>query len=295
MSLPLLLGALLAQSAHAESFDTLSAKAAVVYGGVGVGSFRYGSSGMPRDRQWRARADAYGALGLTDRLQISLDGPFAVNWVQENPDEGPCPTDGYEGDYCDTTATVGEVGLHARYRLSSFPALTAGLGVRTDAWNAETRRRWTNAGLGTTSLVGSLITGHRWENLSLVAAAHYRLTFGRLVDAGLGEISLPGDEIVGQLEVAVPAGPLTLQAGVGGVSRLDGVAYGDEYIDYYRFTEDRWASLRYRALRGEAKVSVPLGDVAGLHIALGRVIVADSGPKDATDVSIGVHRYFPPR
>jgi len=284
----------LSTPAAAESAGTLPAGAAVVYGGLGVGTFHYGSSGAIRDRQWRTRADLYGAYGVSDRLQLSLDGPFVVNGVQDDPAEGPCPTEGYEGDYCDTTVSLGEIGLHARYRFTDGPKLVAGLGVRTDAWNADTRQRWTNAGLGTTSLVGSLIGGHDWESFGLVAAAHYRLTFGRVVDAGLGEVDLPGDEIVGQLEARVPAGPVELHASVGGVSRLAGVEYGDEYIDYYRLTEDRWASLRYRALRAEAKVSVPLGDFAGLHVAAGRVLIAANGPRDATDLSVGVHRYLPP-
>ena len=279
--------------AAAESAGTLPAGAVTLYGGVGLGTFQYGSSGMLRDRQWRPRVDLYGALGVTERLQVSLDGPFAAVWVQEKADEGPCPTDGYEGDYCDTTITAGEIGLHARYRLTPGPGLVVGIGARTDAWNAGTRGRWTNAGLGTTSLVGSVVGGRDWDRLGVVAAAHYRLTFGRLVDAGLGELRLPGDEVVGQLEVRTPAGPITAQLGVMGVSRLAGVEYGSDYIDAYRFTRDRWASLRYRALRGEAKVSAPLGESAGLHLSVGRIIVAANGPKDALDVSIGVHRYWP--
>ncbi len=278
--------------AMAESAGTLPGGSATIYGGLGLGSFHYGSSGLLRDRQWQGRGVFYGALGLSDRLQLSLDGPLAVNWVQEVPDVGPCPTEGYEGDYCDVTATVGEIGLHARYRLSPGPGLSAGLGLRTDAWNAGTRQRWTNAGLGTTSLVGSLIGGWGSAPWGFVGAAHYRLTFGRSVDAGLGAVDLPGDELSGSLQASYSPG-LSYTLSLGGVARLWGVEYGEEYIDYYRLTPDRWASLAYRALRAEAKVSVPLGEVAGLHIALGRVLAAANGPRDITDVSVGVHRYFP--
>lgn len=279
--------------ARAESAGTLPAGSATIYGGAGIGTFRYGSSGLERDRQWRARADLYGAIGLGERLQLSLDGPLAVNWVQERSGVGPCPTDGYEGDYCDTTATAGEVGLHARYRLTPGPGLAAELGLRSDAWNAGTRQRWTNAGLGTTSLVGGLIGGWSSSRWGLVGAARYRLTFGRIVDAGLGEVELPGDEVSGLVEVSYRPG-LSYTLGLGGVARLWGVEYGEEYVDYYRLTPDRWASLAWRALRAEVKVSAPLGETAGLHLAAGRVIAAANGPRDITDVSVGVHRWFPP-
>jgi hypothetical protein len=292
---PLLAIALITGLALAESAGTLPAGSAVAYGGLALGSFQYGSSGLIRDRQLRARADLYGAVGLTDRLQLSLDAPVMRTWVLELEDRGPCPTDGYEGDYCDPVTGVGEAGLHARYRVAS--GLVVGAGVRSDAWNAGTRQRWTNIGLGTTSLVGSLIVGRERERLGVVGAAHYRLTLGRAVDAGLGEVSLPGDTVAGLVELrySPPQIRPEFRLALSGMSRLWGVEYGPEYVDYYRLTPDRWASLAYRELKGAAQVSLPLEDHSGLHLSFSRVIVAANGPKDAMDLSLGFHRYFPPR
>ncbi len=284
--------------ARAESADTLPDGSATVYAGGGLGTFEYGASGLERDRQWRARVDLYAAVGVTDRLQLSLDGPLAYHWVGDKSGIGPCPTGGYEGDYCDPVATAGEVGLRARYRVLGGPVkIVGGLGARGDPWNADTRGRWTNAGLGTGSLVGSVIGG--WDAPSggggVVGSGHYRLTLGRLVDAGLGEIRLPVDEVSGAIEGYLLTGGWRFGLGAGGVSRLGGVEYGDDYVDYYRRVQDRWASLRYRALRAEARASRSISEVAGFHLSVGRVLVAANGPKDSMDVSLGAHRYFPSR
>lgn len=286
-------------AAFADSATTLPGGSAVVYGGAGVNTFQYGSSGLIRDRQWRLRADFYGAVGLSERAQLSLDGPFVQTFVQDLGDRGPCPSDAYEGDYCDPVTTAGEVGLTGRYALSRDTVKSVvELGVRTDAWNAGTRGRWTNAGLGTTSLVGGLLgEAHRtWEgvDIGVVAGARYRLVAGRDVDAGLGAERLPGDAVHGVVELSARSGRTTGQLGLSGMSRLAGVEFGPDYVDYYRLTQDRWASLRYRELRGEAKLSRALSDNAGVHLTVGRVLVARNGPRDALDVSLGVHRYFPP-
>jgi len=297
----ILIAALLsAPAACAESAHTLPGGAATVYAGAGLGTFQYGSSGLSRDRQWRARVDLYGAYGLSDRLQLSLDAPLVRNWVQDDPGEGPCPTGAYEGDYCDPVTGAGEAGLHARYRLvQGPPRLVAGLGVRGDPWNAGTRGRWTNAGLGCVSAVASLIAGVDGSaggvGLGAVANGHYRLTLGRAVDAGLGEVALPADEVSAALEGWAARDALRFGLGLGYVARLWGVEYGDDYVDHYRHVQDRWASLQYRALRGEARASWAIAEAAGLHLAAGRVLIAANGPKDALDVSLGMHRYFSPR
>ena len=294
----LLVALALSGPAAAESADLLSRGASVIYGGTGVGTFERGSSGELRDRQWRGHLDLYGAVGATDWLQLAADAPLVVAGVQQIDGRGPCPTTAYEPDYCDTTATLGEVGLSARARiLGGQTALAAGLGVRSDAWNAGTRHRWTNAGLGTTAAVGSLVGGRRFLVGGVVAGAlaagELRLVAGREVDAGLGASRLPGHAVAGLVELWADPGPARLQLGLSGTTRLSGVDFGRDYTDYYRFTPDRWASLRYEALRAELKVSVPLSEEVGLHVAAGRVAAAANGPRDAADLSVGVHRWFP--
>ena len=111
----------------------------------------------------------------------------------------------------------------------------------------------------------------------------------------MGAVRLPGDAAHGALELSARAGKTTGQLGVSGMSRLAGVEYGPDYLDGYRLTVDRWASLRCRELRGEAKLSRALSDATGLHLTVGRVLVARNGPRDALDVSLGLHRYVAPR
>jgi hypothetical protein len=283
---------LLALCAHAESGAVLPAGAGVGYAGVGLSTFETGSSGLPRDRQLRSRLDLYCAWGVARRLQLSVDVPLVYNTTVAIEGRGPCPG---VGDWCAPVASAGEAGVHLRAQLvdSAFD-LTVGLGLRTDAWNAPTRDRWTNAGLGTTAGVASLIAEQAIGGGAALAYGHFALVDGRAVD-GPGTPRLPGDLLVGGLVGRAPLGRLTGEVELSGLSRLAGVPYGDVWLDQYYDTPDRWAALRYRELKARAKLSIPLGDRSGLHISAGRVLLVDSGPRDATDLSVGVHRYLPPR
>lgn len=274
--------------ALAETATTLDAGRAVVYSGLGLGSFATGSSGLDRDRQWRARVDLYGALGLAHRLQLSLDLPLMHTWVQPLPDRGPCPT---ASDYCDPVTTVGESGLHARYQVLHQPLdLSAGLGLRSDAWNAGTRDRWTNAGLGVTSLVGSLLAGRGWGRFTATGWAHYALVFGRAVEVPDAP-RLPADALVTGLAGQLAWRPATVELAITSFLRLGGVEYED-WVGVYSSTEDRWAALAYRDVAARLKLSLPLGEQSGLHLSAGRVLWADNGPRDALDLSAGLHHSW---
>ena len=105
---------LLLPLAQAESAWILAPGDKVSYGGVGVSTFATGVSGGARDRQYRARIDTYGALGLREGLQLAVDLPLVRTGVIEAEGVPPCPTD---GDYCQAVTTVGEVGVHLRQRV----------------------------------------------------------------------------------------------------------------------------------------------------------------------------------
>ncbi|MCB9746458.1 MAG: hypothetical protein H6740_28025 [Alphaproteobacteria bacterium] len=276
--------------AAAESAWVHPRGAYTLYGGLGYGTFQYGSSGLIRDRQMRGRVDLYGAVGLGHRLQLSVDAPLIHAWVLEHEDRGPCPR---EGDYCDPVTTVGESGLHLRWQALQGPlSLSLDAGLRSDAWNAGTRQRWTNAGLGTTQVLSSVVLERSWPEAGWGAQAwgRYGLVFGRPV----GDLRLPADTLAGGLAVQRAWRSTRVELSVGAWTRLGGAEFED-WVGRYSALDDRWAALAYRQLSARLKWSFPLGETGGLHVSAGRVLLAANGPEDATDLSVGVHRYFAPR
>lgn len=257
----------------------------MVYAGLGASTFQYGSSGAIRDRQLRSRVDLYAAHGFGP-VQLSFDAPLMAATVLERG-HPPCPRE----DYCETTVGAGEAGLHAFVALPAGPInASAGLGVRADPWNSGTRGRWTNLGQGTVSGVASVVGGATSGPWSLEAWAHYIAVVGREVEGPL-DGRLPSDAVSGGLNLGW-SGPVSVQLGVTGFSRTGGVEYQD-WVGVYSGAEDRWSALAYREIVARGKLSLPLGDTAGLHLGLGRVLVAANGPRDATDISLGLHRYWP--
>jgi hypothetical protein len=276
----------LVRVALAETGSVLPAGALVGYTGVGVSTFATGAGPQLRDRQLRSRLDLYGAWGLGRRLQVSVDAPVVYNAVIPIGSRGPCPG---EGDWCAPVFTVGEAGVHARFGALSGPVrVVLGAGVRGDPWNVATRDRWTNAGLGTTSAVGSLVVEPALPAGGLLAYAHY----GRVLTRAPGA-EVPGDVIAGGVEGRGTVDAVTVEVGLSGLARMGGVAYGDAWLDAWYDSPDRWAALNYREMKARVKVSVALCDRAGLHVSAGRVLVVANGPRDATDVAIGVHTYAP--
>jgi len=285
----LLLTAALAASplpARAESAWLQPEGEAVGYVGLGLGTFAVGASGLPRDRQLRSRLDTYAAFGLPRGLQLSVDAPLMHNRALQDPALGPCPAAA-----CAPVSTVGEVGVHLRAPLWSGGSRgVAGLGLRTDAWNVGTRDRWTNAGLGSTALVGSLVGEGGRGPWGAGAAAHYSLVFGRPSTVGDGG-RWPADLASGSAWLARQQGAHRIEIGLQGAARLGGLEY-DDWVQPYLTASDRWAALAWRALQAQAKWSLALGPDAGLHLGLSRVIAQANGPADLTDLSLGLHRRF---
>lgn len=281
---------LMSTVALAESAWIMEPGARVVYGGLGVSTFATGVTGGARDRQYRARIDTYGALGLREGLQLSVDLPVVRTGVIDTEGVAPCPTD---SETCDPVTTVGEVGVHLRKRMvdTGRVRVAADVGVRSDQWNAGTRGRWINAGQGASSVIGSAVGDAVLGPITLSAWWRYALVVGRPVtrDDGLVEW-LPPDWTGGGLHAVLPLGLLWLTAGGSGLFRLGGVDFDGDWDQYPR--EDRWAALRYREIRGEAKLSLPLGEQAGLHLGVGRVLWVENGPEGMWDVGLGMHRSF---
>ncbi len=279
--------------ANAESADTLGRGDKVVYAGVGGSTFQYGSSGELRDRQGRARLDTYASMGLGPRFQLAVDLPLVRTGILiDHADRPPCSQDRTD-DWCAPVTTLGESGLHGRVRIGGGSRRGAlDLGLRSDLWNAWQRARWTNAGQGATTLVSSGVFGQKLGPADLTVYGRYGFVIGQAVelDSGLTE-RLPYDWVAGGLQLGLPTGPVWSQASVTGWSRLGGEDFGASWTDTYP-SEWIWSGLAYRELRGELKTSAPLGQAAGLHVAVGRVLLAANGPRDAWDASVGVHRYW---
>lgn len=278
--------ALSAPVALAESAWLQPPGEGVAYAGLGFGTFAVGASGLPRDRQLRGRLDTYAAFGLKHGLQLSFDAPLVHNRVREQPSLGPCPAAA-----CAPVSGAGEAGLHLRGPLwSGATRGVAGLGLRSDAWNQGTADRWTNAGLGATALVCSLVTEGGRGPWAAGASAHYAAVFGRPSSIGDGG-RWPADLVSGSTWIARQTGPLRIELALQGAARTGGLEYAD-WVQPYLTADDRWAALAWRALQAQLKGSMALGPRAGLHLGLSRVVAQANGPADLTDLSLGLHRSF---
>jgi hypothetical protein len=267
----------------------------VLYGGLGVGSFEYGSSGLIRDRQVRGRVDTFAARGLGAAWELRGGLPLFRTGVIEDPGRGPCPgTD----DYCAPTAGAGEawVGLRRGLVDRGVQALVE-VGAFGDPWNAGTRGRWTNIGQGTGGGAVALVVGGDTRlgdgRIGVVGVARHRLIVGRAHPDSA--VRLPADELGGAVEVWAQRGRWRPELSVSSLGRLGGLDYGAEWVETWRPQADRWAALRYREVAARAKLSIDLAEGTGLHVSAGRVFAAWSGPRDATDLSVGVHRYWTAR
>jgi len=232
------------------------------------------------------------------KLELAVDIPIVHDWVLENPDYGPCPR---QDDYCDPILSLGDAGLFAKYRFLANPLVLSGVfGALTDVWNARTREQWNNAGQGTNKLVLSLLLGHPFEvagvPVGIDAQAYYEVVFGRVVDYGLGPIDVPADGVGGSLRAEVRFKRFQIHAVLSALSSLYGENYDSEtYGTYYASTVDRWAVLKYQEVKSLAKFSYSLSAFSGLHLSVGRLLWVHNGPPGAIDVSLGIHRWFPPR
>ena len=264
--------------AQAESAWVLGAGEGVVYGGAGLSTFHYGASGNLRDRQLRTRVDAYGAVGFGPGLQVSLDAPFVHNRLIDHPDHPPRPCG---TDFCANTTSVGEAGLHLRWAvLGGATRLVVGAGVRSDAWNAGTRGRWTNAGFGGTVGVGEVVAARDIGPIEVLGRGYYAWAPQAWLLDHTGAL------------VQVGGGSRVRVEGFGTFhTRLGGVEYGDGWTDDLP-AEWIWAQLNYREVQAGGKLSIPLGDRAGVHASAQRVVWQQNGPKDTWSGALGVHRML---
>lgn len=270
----------------------LPAGSASLYGGAGLSVWTWGMSGNRRDPAGIVRFDTWAGAGLTDHLMLSGGVPLAHGRILvDQPGVSPCPN--RDPEYCRPITALGDahVLLHAGTRLRGVD-LRVALGPRSDAWTAGSRTRYVNVGQGTWGGLAEVSAGAEGSDVGGFAEGRYVLRLGRAVD-GL-DVRAPGDAVQGQLAVAATPGPLRIQLSALGHRQLRGVDYGTEYLRRYYPTDERWGVVAFAQLRAEAKVSVALSDRTGLHVAASRAVHTVNGPKDHTDVSVGMHLWLPP-
>jgi hypothetical protein len=290
--LPFALALLLAAPAPAWAGPgLLPPGSASVYGGTGLSVWTWGMSGNPRDPAGIFRVDTWGGAGIAPHLMVSGGVPLVhSNILVDEDGVAPCPN--RDADYCRPVTSLGDahVLVHAGTRVKGVD-VRAAVGPRSDAWNAGTRTRYVNVGQGTWGGMAELSAGAEGSDVGAFLEGRYVLRFGRAVD-GL-DLRAPGDAIQGQAAVVVTPGRLRLQASALGHRQLRGIDYGPEYLRAYYPTDERWGVVAFAQLRAEAKVSVALSDRSGLHVAASRAVHTVNGPRDHTDVSIGMHLWMP--
>jgi len=225
----------------------------------------------------RYRLDLYGQV-VRGPWTLAADAPLMHNRILDDPATPPVPC---SSDYCANLTSVGEAGLELRYTRAW---VTPMLAVRTDFWNAGTRHRWANAGLGATSVVGRVGLVANPGEWRLSAVPYYALVIGTEVN---GE-RLPYDHTGAALTAAHSLGPTWTEVTLSGMTRLGGVDHGPEWTAAYG-PEWIWAGLRYQELRAEVKTGM---EIRGLWWSLyaSRVLVQRNGPRDAWSFGVGAAR-----
>lgn len=281
--LPLLLSAAVAAP------GLLPAGSTTLYGGGGLSTWRWGMTGNRRDPAGIARLDTWAGHGLGDHLQLTGGVPLVASGIVQGAPYAPCPA---PDATCDGVVTVGDV--HALLHVGSTWRRTAfrlAAGPRSDAWNAPTRARYVNVGQGTWGGLLEGSAGVGLERLALFTEGRYVARLGRPVD-GLA-FRAPADAVQWTAAAAPRLGPLTLQGAVHGHHQLAGVDVGDADQRRLYGTVERWSVVAFEQVRAELKLSMPLSDRTGLHLAASRPLWTRNGPRDLTDLAVGAHAWFP--
>lgn len=296
---------ILSTLALAESPGTLPGGSKVIYAGGGLTTFNaleQGGEAQVRDRELRFRGDVYGALGLSDRFQVSASVPLVYSSIIDNPDEMPCPNVLASEGYCDSYVTVGQARLEGRAALvQSKLKLTTGVAADVDNHNAGRRGQFNSAGSGRTVLEGFAVAGSGvpvgdWRLRGLVVGG-YGQSLAEEVSSRTGDtVKAMGNHVRGSVELrAKTPGPVAFEVGAHGFRRLSGVDLDGAWVsEWFLITQDRWNVLAYRQVAGSAKPSIDLPRNQGLHLGVMRVLSVENGPTNTTDVALGWHRYFAP-
>jgi len=270
----------------------LPAGSASLYGGVGTSVWSYGMSGNPRDPAGIARIDTWAGTGIAEHWMISGGVPLVHSRILVDR-EGvqPCPNN--EPDYCRPVTNLGDahVLVHGGTRWKGID-LRAAAGPRSDIWTAGSRLRYLNVGQGTVGGLAELAAGAEGADVGGFLEGRYVLRFGRTVEGE--DFRAPGDAVQGQLALAMSPGPVRVQLSALGHKQLRGVPFDATYLRTHYRTGNRWGVIAFAQVRAEAKVSVGLSDRTGLHLTASRAVFTIDGPRDHTDVSLGMHLWIPP-
>ncbi|MFT4624680.1 MAG: hypothetical protein ACI8PZ_003339 [Myxococcota bacterium] len=244
-------------------------------------------SGNPRDPATIARVDLYAARGISDRTELRARLPLLASFIADRPRTRPCPT---SDDYCQSVIAPGALDLAVRWQAVT-DHLTVSGGVRGDPWLATTRTRYINVGQGVVGPTVGLIGGAGGKSLSWGVSSHLWATPGRAVP-GTGRRA-PAPTAVARAEVGARTGPVWWSGATTLTHRLGGVDYGPEYLRNEYRTDERWGVIQFGQAQAELQASLAVGPTAGVHIAVCRAYWTRNGPRDLTDIKVGVHRWIP--
>ncbi len=286
-----MLNLILVSLAHAEYAGVLPAQSWAVYGGLGFttyGELVSDAGSGTVDRVNVPRVEGYLAAGLVENLQVAAYVPVFYSFVSEG-DPGPCSTTSLTD--CRDLLGLGRVGVDVRYNLLDKPMmLTLGFGASSNGHLRDERVRYTMPGQATTDfspalyLGKDLAFGKMGAGFVLFGAYDYRVPADQQAD--LAE-KAPADDIRAGLEIKVSPGVLTAQVGAYTYQRLGGTSW----LAYPR-SEDRWATADYDDVSAGVKLSAALPNNMGLHLGFNRVLWVNNGASDATDITLGFHKYF---
>jgi hypothetical protein len=188
-------------------------------------------------------------------------------------------------------ATVGSAGIAVRYQIlrGSVP-VSAGVGVTSQAWNADIRRRYTMVGEATTDILPALNIGYRHAfgdvRFSIDASGAYAYRLPAVDDPAIPG-KAPEDDIRASLDLGVAFSAVEIHASASTLQRLGGTSF---YA--YGSSDDVWATVDYDAIGVGGKVSYMIPKNMGVHLAFSRTVWVHNGPVDATDVTLGWHKYW---
>ena len=282
--------------AAAEPAAVMDKGALVAYAGVGATTYAWlntgdeGGTEQQREvtRALQSRLDLFGAWVPTDRLQLVLYAPVVYSTVLDTDEAAPCT--GATGN-CEAITTLGSTAIGARYQLlrGTFP-INAGLSVASQAWNADVRRQYTMVGEATTDILPALNIGYRRTmgatRFMIDASASYAYRIPAVDDAEIPG-KAPEDDIRASIDFGLASGPFEVHVSTSTLQRLGGTGF---YA--YGSSDDVWATVDYDAIGVGGKLSYGMANNMGVHLSISRTVWVHNGPVDATDGSLGVHKYW---
>lgn len=237
-------------------------------------------------------AKLIGTVGLTRRLEIEFDLPYAYTYV--NQPGAVCDLLGL--DACETTQGIGTIAIRSKVllvdELAGAPvSFSLGLDLRFGQLTAEHRQRITSLGEGTFDVeprlslgrIGSLRKGAGYWSLYADLGFRYRVP----IDTAYGPDALwiPGFEITGNLEnLWAPVQTVSFGPAIATLWRPNGVDFSATDLT----DVDRIVALRMFALDVGGKIIIRNGRRVAVSASVFHTAYAINNPQDVVKVNVGV-------